>query len=66
MTPKDAHGQATQAKTDPVWTWSNTSFWIGHGGSAYNPTMLGIAPGVTNVYATVDGVRSNAFDVSFY
>ena len=66
VTPKDAHGQATQAKTDPVWTWSNTSFWIGHGGSAYNPTMLGLAPGTTNVYATVDGIRSNAFDVSFY
>jgi hypothetical protein len=66
VTPKDGHGQATQAKTDPVWTWSNTSFWIGHGGSAYNPTMLGLAPGVTNVYATVDGVRSNAFDVTFF
>jgi hypothetical protein len=66
VTPKDSHGQATQAKSDPVWTWSNTSFWVGHGGSAYNPTMFGLAPGVTNVYATVDGVRSNAFDVSFY
>jgi hypothetical protein len=66
VTPKDGHGQATQAKSDPVWTYSNTSFWVGHGGSAYNPTMFGLAPGTTNVYATVDGIRSNAFDVSFY
>jgi hypothetical protein len=66
VTPKDGHGQDTQAKSDPVWTWSDTSFWIGHGGSAYNPTMLGLAPGTTSVYCTVDGIRSNEFAVTFY
>jgi hypothetical protein len=66
LTPKDASGENTQAKTDPVWTWSNTSFWVSHGGSAYNPTMLGIAPGSTNVYCTVDGIQSNSFTITFY
>jgi hypothetical protein len=66
VTPKDGHGQATRAKSDPVWTWSDTSFWVGHGGSAYNPTMFGLAPGTTGVYCTVDGILSNAFEVTFY
>ncbi len=66
VTPKDGHGQDTQAKTNPVWTWSDTSFWVGHGGSAYNPTMLGLAPGTTGVYCTVDGIRSNDFAITFY
>jgi hypothetical protein len=66
VTPKDGSGQNTQARTDPVWYWSNTSFWVSHGGSAYNPTMLGIAPGSTGVYCTVDGIQSNSFTITFY
>ncbi len=64
-TPKDAGGKPTQAKSTPQWSYSDTSSFVIGGNSAFNPVLTVNNTGSTSIACTIDGVRSNEFQVRF-
>jgi hypothetical protein len=65
VTPKDSGGHPTRTKHDPAWHYSNPGLFDVQGPSAFNPVLLVQRPGSTSVYAVVDGVQSNSFNIRF-
>jgi len=64
-TPKDASGSPTIPRGTPRWTFSNTGIMDIGTGNPFNPVLTGRAAGCTDIYAEVDGVRSDTFSVCF-
>lgn len=64
-TPKDGSGAPTIPRGTPRWTFSNTGILDIGGGNPFNPVITGRGAGCTDIYAEVDGVRSDSFSVCF-
>jgi hypothetical protein len=64
-TPKDGSGSPTIPRGTPRWTFSNTGIIDIGAGNPFNPVITGRGAGCTDIYAEVDGVRSDSFSVCF-
>jgi len=56
-TARDGSNSPTNPNGNPRWTYTNTNVITG-GNSGFNPVVTARAPGCTDYYAEVDGVRS--------
>jgi hypothetical protein len=63
-TPRDASNAPTNPQGTPRWTYSNPGLISVAGSSPFNPVITAKGPGHVDVFAEVDGVRSNTFGVT--
>jgi hypothetical protein len=64
-TPKDSSNSPTIPRGTPRWTFSNTGILEIGSGNPFNPVITGKGAGCTDIFAEVDGVRSDSFSVCF-
>jgi hypothetical protein len=64
-TPKDSSNAPTIPRGTPRWTYSNTGIIDIGGNSPFNPVITGKAIGCVDMFAEVDGVRSDTFGICF-
>jgi hypothetical protein len=57
-TARDSSNSPTNARGNPVWTYSNPGLVSG-GNTGYNPVVIAKSQGCFSYYAEVDGVTSN-------
>jgi hypothetical protein len=57
-TARDSSNAPTNARGNPVWTYSNPGL-VNGGNTGYNPVVIAKSPGCFDYYAEVDGVTSN-------
>jgi hypothetical protein len=57
-TARDSSNAPTNARGNPVWTYSNPGLVSG-GNTGYNPVVIAKSQGCFSYYAEVDGVTSN-------
>jgi hypothetical protein len=57
-TARDSSNAPTNARGNPVWTYSNPGL-VNGGNTGYNPVVIAKSSGCFSYYAEVDGVTSN-------
>jgi hypothetical protein len=62
-TPRDAYDQPTRAQGPPRWYLSDPRLVTGGSRLSYTPAFTIVGPGTLNLYAELDGVRSNLVTV---
>ena len=65
-TPKDSSGSPTIPRGTPQWTFTNTGIIEIGTGNPFNPVITGKAAGHVDMFAEVDGVRSDTFGINFH
>lgn len=65
-TPKDASNSPTIPRGTPRWTFTNTGIIEIGTGNPFNPVITGKGAGHVDMFAEVDGVRSDTFGIDFH
>ena len=65
-TPKDSSNSPTNPRGTPRWTFTNTGIIEIGTGNPFNPVITGKGAGHVDMFAEVDGVRSDTFGIDFH